>query len=132
MTFKLVLKKMASKKVTWLLFQRLSLNLFFSCPLSLGLRLLEEPFLNPCYPFSVVRDWWLACTLFLRGAIPTLRDAWETSTGRKFLRKQRYKIMNYSFYYSPSCVQRPPLGPKICGRCWQVVVVQRQLYVIKT
>jgi hypothetical protein len=27
--------------------------------------------------------------------------------------------------YSQTCAQRSSLGPKICGRCWQVVVVDR-------
>ncbi len=30
-------------------------------------------------------------------------------------------------FWSQTCVQRPPLGPKNSGRCWQVVVVQRFL-----
>ena len=32
---------------------------------------------------------------------------------------------HFASYYSQTCVQRPPLGPKNSGRCWQVVVVQR-------
>ncbi len=36
---------------------------------------------------------------------------------------------SFSFFtyskYSKTCTQRPPLGLQICGRCWQVVVVQR-------
>jgi hypothetical protein len=35
------------------------------------------------------------------------------------------KCINNIFMYSQTCVQRPPLGPQICGRCWQAVVVQR-------
>ncbi len=29
------------------------------------------------------------------------------------------------FEYNQTCVQPPPSGPWICGRCWQVVVVLR-------
>jgi hypothetical protein len=28
--------------------------------------------------------------------------------------------------YSHTCVQRPPSGPQVCGRSWQVVVVRRR------
>ncbi len=33
--------------------------------------------------------------------------------------------------HSQTWEQLPPSGPQICGRCWQVVVVQMYLYVIK-
>ncbi len=33
--------------------------------------------------------------------------------------------------YSQTCVQRTPSGPKNCGRCCQVIVVQRYLYAMK-
>ncbi len=40
--------------------------------------------------------------------------------------KQRggqYGVFSFKIH-SNLCVQRPPSGPQICGRCWQVVVVQ--------
>ena len=41
------------------------------------------------------------------------------------VRKCLYNNNNNSLKYSQTCVQRPLLGPKNSGRCWQVVVVQR-------
>jgi hypothetical protein len=73
---------------------------------------------------------------FLRDIFISLIDLVSSS----FLVKKCAKIAKDSFFqinskkfffakfeikYSQSCVQRPPSGPKMCGRCRQIVVVQR-------
>ncbi len=54
-----------------------------------------------------------------------LSGFWKTSAVKKKNKKWTKKIKLKK--YSQTCVQQPSSGPKIYGRSWQVVVVQRWL-----
>ena len=73
--------------------------------------------------FQINSEWLRSSCLFRRWYL-----SWQTYAHALSLSKS-WPMFAKKHEYNQTCVQRPPLGPQNSGCCWQVVVVQRHLYV---